>query len=141
MKRFFSPQFFLLLMSLAIGLAHCSKTKEKLAKDFVIKAMTSGRWVVQVFKEDGNDVTSEFAGYEFQFYKDGKVEGINGTNISNGTWIGNASEETIYSNFPIANDTIKRLNDTWKVKNNTLTMVEANPTNTSRVAYLKLVKK
>jgi hypothetical protein len=141
MKRFFSPQFFLILMSLAIGLAHCSKTKEKLAQDFVIKAMTSGRWVVQVFKENGNDVTTEFAGYEFQFYENGTVQGINGSEVSNGTWIGNATAMTIYSNFPTANDTIKRLNDTWKIKNNTLTMVEANPTNSARIAYLKLVKK
>jgi hypothetical protein len=33
------------------------------------------------------------------------------------------------------------LNDTWKVYNNTLTIVEANPTNTGRSAYLKLIKK
>jgi hypothetical protein len=141
MKRFFSPQFFLILLSLAIGLAHCSKTKEKLAQDFVIKAMTSGRWVVQIFKENSTDVTSEFTGYEFQFYENGTVQGIKGSSVTNGTWIGNASAMTIYSNFPDASDTVKRLNDTWKIKNNTLTMVEAYPTNTSRVAYLKLIKK
>ncbi len=141
MKRFFSPQYFLFLLFLAIGLAHCSKTKEKLQQDFIVKAMTSGRWTVQVFKENTTDVTPEFSGYEFQFYENGTVQGFNGSNVSNGTWVGNASALTIYSNFPVANDTIKRLNDTWKIKNNTLTMVEANPSNTGRVAYLKLVKK
>ena len=128
-------------MALAIGFAHCSKTKEKLAQDFVVKAMTSGRWLVQVFKESSTDVTSEFTGYEFQFYENGTVQGINGTSITTGTWVGNATELTIYSNFPVANDTIKRLNDTWKIKNNTMSMVEANPSSGSRIAYLKLVKK
>jgi hypothetical protein len=141
MKRFFSPQCFLLLMGLAIGLAHCSKTKEKLAQDFVVKAMTSGRWLVQVFKENSTDVSSEFTGYEFQFYENGTVQGFKGTNATTGTWIGNATELTIYSNFPVANDTLKRLNDTWKIKNNTLSMVEANPSSSSRIAYLKLIKK
>jgi hypothetical protein len=33
------------------------------------------------------------------------------------------------------------LNDTWLIYNNTFTLVEANPLNTSRNAYLKLNKK
>jgi hypothetical protein len=44
----------------------------------------------------------------------------------------NAGARTISCCFPGANDTLLRLNDTWKIFNNTFTLVEANPTNTTK---------
>jgi hypothetical protein len=65
----------------------------------------------------------------------------NGTTVITGTWVGDTNARTITSTFPAVNNTLQRLNDTWQIFNNTLTMVEANPTSPSRSAYLKLVKK
>jgi hypothetical protein len=126
---------------ISISIAHCTKQKEEIQKDLVIQVMTSGRWVVQSFSENNTDVTAEFSTYEFQFLENGTVQGINGSVITTGNWVGNANALTIYSNFPTGSTTILRLNDTWKITNNTLSMVEAKSANTSRTAYLKLVKK
>jgi hypothetical protein len=115
--------------------------KEELQKDFVIQVMTSGRWLVQDFTENTVDVSGEFGGYEFQFFENGTVQGIKGSIITTGTWVGNASAQTIFTSFPSGNDTLLRLNDTWKITNSSLSLVEAMPSGTSRIAYLKLVKK
>ncbi|MCC6288685.1 MAG: hypothetical protein IT249_12460 [Chitinophagaceae bacterium] len=104
--------------------------------------MTDGRWIVEKFTEnETNDVTAMFEGYEFQFKEDGKVYGYYNTDQKQGVWEGNMSDLTITSNFPGAEDPLKKLNDVWKISNNTTKSVEAKPFNSGRVAFLKLVKK
>lgn len=139
MKKLLSPPFVLVLLVMAITLAHCSK--EEVQQNLVTKAMTDGQWVVQQFTENSMDVSSEFSPYVFQFFENGQVKAINGTTTITGSWTGDANARTITSSFTAANSTLQRLNDTWRIFNNTFTMVEANPTTTSRIAYLKLVKK
>jgi hypothetical protein len=141
MKNLYSAKFILLLLLISISIAHCAKKVEEIQKDLVIQVMTSGRWLVQNFSENTVDVSNEFTNYEFQFFENGTVQAINGAVISTGTWVGNASALTIYTNFPVGSIPIIRLNDTWKITNNTLSLVEAIPSNAGRTAYLKLVKK
>ena len=118
-----------------------SCSKEKIQQNIIVKSVTNGRWIVSQFTEGSTDVTSEFLPYEFQFYENGKVDAINGSTIISGTWTANVDAQTISSTFPGNNSTLNRLNDTWKIFNSSLTLVEANPLNTSRIAYLKLNKK
>jgi hypothetical protein len=141
MKKIFSPNSFLFMLIISISVAHCTKAKDDLKLSFVIQVMTTGRWVVQDFSENNTDKTPAFTPYEFQFYQNGTVEAFHDGQSISGTWVGDSGALTIYSNFPASNDTVSLLNDTWKVTNNTLTSVEARPTNTTRNAYLKLVKK
>ena len=103
--------------------------------------MTNGRWLVQTYTEDGVDESTIFSPYEFQFVQDGKVFAIDGASQTQGSWVANASAQTITSNFPVVNDTLTKLNDTWKITNSTTTTVDAKPTNSNRLAYLKLIKK
>jgi hypothetical protein len=139
MKKLFSPPTMLVLLIIAISVAHCSK--KEVQKNIIIQAVTNGHWMVQQFTENKIDVSSEFQTYEFQFYENGTVQAISGSVITNGTWTANPDERTITSVFPTGNDTLKRLNDTWRIFNNSFTLVEANPTNVARTAYLKLIKK
>ena len=132
---------FLGLLAMGTGLTGCAKKVEEIKKNMIVDAITDGRWLVQSFTDNDTDITSQFAPYEFQFHDDGTVVGYKGTVESPGTWVGDANALTISSNFPAANDTIVRLNETWKVINNTFTMVEAKPSNGMRIANLKLVKK
>ncbi len=141
MKNLYSAKFVLILLIISISIAHCAKKKEEIKKDLVIQLMTSGRWLVQNFSENSTDVSSEFINYEFQFFENGTVQAINGSVTTTGTWVGDANALTIYSNFLIGSNTILRLNETWKITNNTLSLVEAIPANPGRTAYLKLVKK
>jgi hypothetical protein len=141
MRKLFTPPFALILIIISISIAHCAKTVDELKRDFVIDVMTSGRWVVESFSENNQDLSASFGPYEFQFYENGTVQGIRGAAITSGNWVGDAGALTIYSNFPSGDDTIVRLNDTWKITRNTLNLVEARPVNTGRNAFLKLVKK
>ncbi|MCO5241795.1 MAG: hypothetical protein M9904_17250 [Chitinophagaceae bacterium] len=133
--------FFLLIFSLS-GF-QCKKIKEDIGRKFIINAMTSGLWIVQTFSNENVDITAEFSSYEFQFKKDGKVIAIKAATSEQftGSWEGNVDNLTIYSNFPGAGEPLLKLNDTWKITNNTMELVEAKPFNMGRTAYLKLVKK
>ena len=139
MKKLLSPSFVLVLLTIAISLAHCSK--EEIQQNLITRAMTDGQWVIQQFTENSQDYSSEFSPYVFQFYENGQVKAINGPVSVTGNWTGDANARTITSSFPTTNSTLQRLNDTWQIFNNTLTMVEANPQTPSRSAYLKMVKK
>jgi len=130
-----------LLFALLAGGTGCKKIKEDLARRFILDAMTDGRWLVDKFTEDTEDITASFSGYEFQFEDNGKVYAITGTEQQEGTWVGDVNAITIFSNFPGATAPLSSLNDTWKITNNTTKLVEAEPVNPNRKAYLKLVKK
>jgi hypothetical protein len=141
MRNLYSAKFVLILLIISISIAHCAKKKEEIQKDLVIGVITNGRWLVQYFSENTTDVSNEFTNYEFQFFENGTVQAINGSVITTGNWVGDANALTIYANFPLGSNTILRLNETWKITNNTLKLVEAIPANPGRTAYLKLVKK
>lgn len=127
----------------SIGGVQCKKIKEDLGKKFIISAMTSGLWLVDTFTDDNVDIKPGFADLEFRFKEDGTVIAINTVTSEEtaGTWEGNVSDLTIYSNFPGAGEPLGRLNDTWKITNNTMSLVEAKPFVGNREAYLKLIKK
>ncbi|MBX3252615.1 MAG: hypothetical protein KF862_00635 [Chitinophagaceae bacterium] len=141
MKKIYAAGNIILVLFLALSFTGCKKIKEDIAMKFLLDAMTNGKWIVDVYKEADVDETAAFEGYEFQFTKDGKVYAITGTGQTEGTWKGDVDNLTIYSNFPSAGDPLKKLNDTFKIINNTTKLVEAEPFNGSRDVYLKLVKK
>ena len=143
MRKFRVCYGLLFLLVFSLGGLQCKKVKEDLGKKFIINAMTSGLWIVQTFTDDNIDITADFTGYEFQFKEDGKVFAIKTATAEQvqGAWEGNVNDLTIFSNFPGAGDPLLKLNDTWKIINNTTKLVEAKPFNSARTAYLKLVKK
>ena len=143
MRKFRVCYGLLFLLVFSLGGLQCKKVKEDLGKKFIINAMTIGLWFVQTFTDDNIDITADFTGYEFQFKEDGKVFAIKTATAEQvqGAWEGNVNDLTIFSNFPGAGEPLVRLNDTWKITNNTPKLVEAKPFNAVRTAYLKLVKK
>ena len=119
----------------------CKKAIEEKKKDIVVEAMTDGRWFVKEYKAAGIYVTSEFDGYEFQFYESGKVEAILNTNITNGTWTGDINALTITSNFGGAPQPVSRLNGVWKLIDNSWTYVKAYNVIGADTNFLDLQKK
>ena len=128
-----------ILLPAALLVNGCSK--EDVQKDIILKAMTNGRWIVSTFTETGSDFSTAFTPWEFQFSENETVQAINGTTTITGSWTANVDARTITAAFPPGDTTVARLNDTWLIYNNTFTLVEANPLNTARNAYLKLNKK
>jgi len=120
----------------------CKKAVNDLKRDYVIDIMTKGRWYVEQFKEGPTDVTADFTGYEFQFYENGKVDGIkNAVTEQKGTWAGDVSALTITSNFPSAGAPLQKLNAVWKLIDSYPDQVIAQTTVGADIHYLKLRKK
>ena len=128
------------LISLPL-LFSCKDKVEKKKLDLVIAAMTNGRWYVQEYMSGTDNVTAEFTGYEFQFHSNGVVEGIKAAGTTSGTWVGDASNMTINSNFPGAGLPLNRLNALWKVTDNDWVYVHATMTAGGVTNTLKLHKK
>ena len=132
----------MLLILLVAGTTGCKKAVTDNARRVLLDLMTNGRWIVQTLTESGVDLSGEYATWEFQFYENGTVDGLNGTQKVTGTWAVDEVKLTIQSNFPAGSPTaLIRLSETWNITKTTFTYVEAKPSNTSRTAYLKLVRK
>lgn len=132
----------MLMIVLVAGATGCKKAVVENARRVLLDLMTNGRWVVQTFTESGTDLSGEYVTWEFQFYENGTVDGLNGTQKVTGTWAVDEVKLTIQSNFPAGSPpALIRLSETWNITKTTLTYVEAKPSNTNRTAYLKLVRK
>ena len=120
----------------------CKKAIEQKERNIIIDAMTNGRWFVEQYTENTIDVTGDFFGYEFQFYENGRVDGIIGTITQSGTWNADISSYTITGIFPAsAADPLKRLNYTWKITDSYLNYVVATTNTTNEANILHLRKK
>lgn len=135
MKRLF------LILIAVLALSGCKKAIEDIAQDMVIKAMTDGQWVITSFTQNGNDITSDFSGYKFQYYENKTVDAIkNGILERTGTWNGDAVTMTTSANFIGAPIPIALINGNWKITDNSWDFVEANQTNGTEVKTLRLDK-
>lgn len=120
----------------------CKKAVVDASKELLLEIMTNGRWVVEVYSQHNIDLTAEYTGYEFQFYRDGNLQGIKGSDVTNGTWVPDTRNLTMQSNFPLGSNTLLiRLNETWKITKSSMSHVEAKPLSNTKTAYLKLIKK
>jgi len=116
----------LAVASLSLCSSSCKKIIEEKEKNIIMDAMTNGRWYVELYTSNTLDLTSQFFGYEFQFYDNGNVDGIINNQARPGTWTADISNYTITANFPASSgDTLKLLNYTWKLTDSYLDYVEA----------------
>jgi hypothetical protein len=120
----------------------CKKSIQDTKQNIVMAAITNGRWYVSEYKVGSTDVTAEFAGYEFQFYGNGTVDGIKETSTTSGTWSGDANTFTITSNFSSsAGLPLTRLNGVWKWTDSDWSYVKTFYVNGAETYYLTLRKK
>ncbi|MBC7905024.1 MAG: hypothetical protein H7Y27_16470 [Gemmatimonadaceae bacterium] len=134
-------KLYLLLILVLAGFS-CKKAIEKQKTNIIIEAMTNGRWYVELYKDNGTDVTSNFSGYEFQFYENSTVDGIAGAVTKKGTWNADINNYTIVASFPQTfGQPLTMLNYTWKITDSYLDYVEANTVTGSGTNILHLRKK
>jgi hypothetical protein len=132
------------MLAVFTGLTACKKLIQQKEQDIIMNAITQGRWYVEQYKQNSTDITGDFLRYEFQFYTNGTVDGINTstTVVQSGTWTGNAANHTITAAFPpAAGDTLSKLNYTWKITDSYLDYVVANTATASGNNILHLRKK
>lgn len=103
--------------------------------------MTNGQWVITSFTDNGNNITSSFSSYKFQYYSNKTVDAIkNGTVEITGTWDGSATTMTTSANFPGATSPLDLINGTWHIDDNSWTYVAASQTNGSEIKTMRLDK-
>lgn len=125
--------FFIYLIA-CVSLCSCKKLIEEKEKNAFLEVMTNGYWHVESYSEGTINITELFKGYNFKFDTDGTVTGANGRLINKGTWTGDIENYTISSNFPGAEEPLKKLNGMWKITNTKLDFVNAEMnTNTGKV--------
>lgn len=130
----------IILLTACISLCSCKKMIEEKQKNAFLEIMTSGYWHVESYNEGTINITEMFSGYNFKFEEDGTVTGINGNTTAAGTWIGDIENYTISSNFPAADDPLKRLNGMWKITNTHIDFVRAEMTTDRGKMLLQLRK-
>ncbi|HVT84383.1 MAG TPA: hypothetical protein VHD35_04230 [Chitinophagaceae bacterium] len=132
----------ILILSTALFIiSSCKKAVENILQDAVISAMTNGQWVITSFTDNGNNITSSFSGYKFQYYSNKTVDAIkNGAVERTGSWDGSATTMTTWANFPSASSPLDLINGTWHIENNSWTFVVASQTNGSETKTMRLDK-
>jgi hypothetical protein len=141
MKQLLILSFTLLL------LAGCKKaikqTREQIAETLIVKAMTDGRWLVTVYKDDVTDYKPEFDGYEFQFKVDRTVDAVKNSSVqSTGTWNEDKVNIAIIADYPTtAATTLQRLDGNWKLKDSNWSWVKAEQIINGKLVKLELTKK
>src|SRR5688572_11568646 len=77
-----------------------------------------GDWKVTFYEDKGNNETSHFTGYIFDFTTDGNVIATKGSVTTTGTWsIGlDDGENKLYLDFGPPSP-LNELNDDWHIKN------------------------
>jgi hypothetical protein len=105
----------ILALLFAWTITGCKKQIDQAKADAVVEVMVANKWIVQQYIDGTNNVTADFDGFDFQFYRDNTVVGANTTISKTGTWSGNASNQTISANFTNAPAPLSRLNGTWTI--------------------------
>jgi hypothetical protein len=130
---------FLLGVSLFIS---CKKEAVAVAEDLIVQAMINGQWVVTSFTQNGNNITSNFSGYKFQFYSNRTVDAIkNGVKEKTGNWGGSTVTMTTWVDFTAAPAPLILINGTWNVIDTGFDYLEATQTNGTEIKTLRLEKK
>ncbi|HEV3252587.1 MAG TPA: hypothetical protein VGZ71_16620 [Puia sp.] len=137
-----ASRLFLLFLFLFIPgvFPSCKKFVQQQEQNALINILTNGVWVVTNYSENGNNITSAFSGYTFQFKSNGTVMGINGSTVVNGTWAGDLNKRTITSDFPTAGTPIDKLNAVWTITDSYVDSVSANTIINSQTDYLSMKK-
>lgn len=134
--------FSLMAMIFSLGLVSCKKAVDNAQQNAMFDVITNGKWTVSRFIVDGNAKTSEYAGYEFQFFRNSVVTAIKDlTPQANGTWSLQTENATITSSFPGQDNPLKRFNAIWLITSASETTVQATTTVNGEVYLLGLLKK
>lgn len=121
----------------------CSKAKiEEKVEDLAIKIMTDGTWIVTKFTEGQSDITSDFAGWECQYFSNLTSEARKSTQKVAGTWNASTATQTITGQFPAGSPVpLEKTNGTWKIVKANYTFAEFSQTKSGIDYKMELTKK
>jgi hypothetical protein len=126
---------------LTLSLVSCKKVKESIQEKLAMEFITNSRWKVASYHLSGQDKTADLSAYTFQFKRNMTVDAYKGGTLEmTGTWQGDQTNRTIFSNFTSATYPLILLNAVWTVTNGSETTVTATTTINGEKRDLKLEK-
>lgn len=114
--------YILILAASLITFSSCNKTSTNAKTS---KVVTAGTWIITSFLDNGNDRTSRFSGYKFDFKSNGELTASNGSNTIVGTW--NSSNDDSQDKLILEMGTtspFSELNDDWHIIEKTSTKIK-----------------
>ena len=108
------------------------------------QAVISGSWKVTLFTDSGNDETSDFAGYSFQFQSNGTLTATKNSVSKTGTWTLLSSSNKLDINLgPKTNDNkpLGELTDDWviiSISNSEIKLKDDNASSDELLTFRKL---
>lgn len=116
---------FLLMLGVS-ALTACNKNEGKATSDNVGKVLQQKTWRMTIYFDNGNDKLSNYTGYAFKFYQDGKVEAVRNDVYKYGTWKDTVYTDTVSKTdvtsfkMDFGNDNpFRDLNKNWEVVSKT----------------------
>lgn len=131
MKHPCFSSFFVILMAYTTFSPSCKKYIQQQEQKAALAIITNGLWYVAQYQQNNTDLTSSFSGYLFKFDGNGVVTGTKNNISTQGIWSADIANKSIISDFPSGNDTLKLLNETWKIKDSSSDSVLAKSTDST----------
>jgi hypothetical protein len=113
-----------------VFLFSCKKYVQQQEKNAALAIITDGLWVVSNYQQNDSDITSYFSGYLFKFDANSTMTGTKNSVSTGGTWSVDIASQSITTNFPTAGDTLRKLNEIWKITDSYTDSVSAKSTDT-----------
>lgn len=86
--------------------------------------LTSGTWTISKYIDNGDNETSDFTGYTFNFNIDGSIVAVkDGTGVV-GNWSELNDDDNLKLNILFSQTTLSELNDDWDLKSKSDNMIE-----------------
>ena len=83
-----------------------------------------GKWRISSYINSGNDETSHYTGYEFQFNPNGSVTAVNSTTSVSGTWSYGSDDSTVKLILGFTTSPFTELSDDWHVIQHTTSIIQ-----------------
>jgi hypothetical protein len=118
------------LMIALVLLFSCKKYIQQQEKNAALAVITNGLWLVTGYQQNDSDITASFSGYLFKFDANSTVTGTKNNVATAGTWSVDIPSQSITTDFPTGNDTLRKLNEIWKITDSYTDSVSARSTDT-----------
>ncbi|MCU0375297.1 MAG: hypothetical protein MUF24_08320 [Chitinophagaceae bacterium] len=119
----------------------CKKIVDQAQQNALYDLITNGRWELTRFNDAGTDRMAEYAGYQFQFFRNNTVSAYKtGQPDVSGNWTSNLQNLSFTADFSNAGLPLSRFTTGWVITRSTLTTVEAISTDIGKDYQITLRK-
>lgn len=119
----------------------CQRSNDDLPGD--VNQVAGSNWRVTLFTDSGNNETSDFSGYSFDFQTGGLLIVTKAGVSKNGTWSADNSSNKLIINLgpkDATNKPLGELTDDWKVISQTAAAIKLTDDNASSQEFLTFTK-